>query len=41
MKDKKQRAIKIAKNLIGKNYFTEIQKIMLLSVIELSERKFK
>jgi len=39
MKNKKQRAIKLAKNLIAKNYFTEIQKIMLLSVIELSERK--
>jgi hypothetical protein len=36
---KKQRAIKLAKKLIGKNYFTELQKIMLRSAIELSERK--
>jgi hypothetical protein len=36
---KKQRAIKLAKKLIGKNYFTELQKIMILSAIEISERK--
>ena len=41
MKSKKKRAIQLAKKLIGKNYFTELQKIMLLSAIELSERKIR
>lgn len=39
MKSKKQRAMKLAKKLIGKNYFTELQKIILQSAIELSDRK--
>ena len=39
MKSKKKRAIQLAKKLIGKNYFTNMQEVMLRSAIELSERK--
>ena len=38
-KDKRRRARLLAEKLMGKNYFTNMQEIMLQSAIELSERK--
>jgi hypothetical protein len=38
-KDKRRRARQLAEKLMGKNYFTNMQEIMLQSAIELSERK--
>ena len=36
---KRKRAREIAAKLMGKNYFTNMQEVMLQSAIELSERK--
>ena len=36
---KRKRAREIAAKLMGKNYFTNMQEVMLQSSIELSERK--
>jgi len=38
-KEKRARARKLAEKLMGKNYFTNMQEVMLRSAIELSERK--
>jgi hypothetical protein len=38
-KDKRRRARQLAEKLMGKNYFTNMQEVMLESAIELSERK--
>jgi hypothetical protein len=38
---KRARARKLAEKLMGKNYFTNMQEVMLQSAIELSERKCK
>jgi len=38
-KDKRCRARLLAEKLMGKNYFTNMQEVMLQSAIELSERK--
>jgi len=38
-KDKRRRARLLAEKLMGKNYFTNMQEVMLQSAIELSERK--
>jgi hypothetical protein len=38
-KDKRRRARQLAEKLMGKNYFTNMQEIMLELAIELSERK--
>jgi len=38
-KNKRERARKIAEKLMGRNYFTNMQEVMLQSAIELSERK--
>jgi len=38
-KDKRRRARQLAEKLMGKNYFTNMQEVMLQSAIELSERK--
>lgn len=40
-KDKRRRARLLAEKLMGKNYFTNMQEVMLQSAIELSERKEK
>lgn len=37
--DKRKRARKLAEKLMGKNYFTNMQAVMLEAAIELSERK--
>jgi hypothetical protein len=37
--DKRRRARKLADKLLGKNYFTNMQAVMLETAIELSERK--
>ena len=37
--DKKRRARQLAAKMLGKNYFTNMQEVMLESAIELSERK--
>jgi hypothetical protein len=37
--DKRKRARKLAEKLLGKNYFTNMQAVMLETAIELSERK--
>ena len=37
--DKRSRARKLADKLLGKNYFTNMQAVMLEAAIELSERK--
>ena len=37
--DKRRRARILADKLLGKNYFTNMQEVMLRSAIELSERK--
>lgn len=39
--DKRKRARKLAEKLLGKNYFTNMQAVMLETAIELSERKNK
>ena len=39
--DKRKRARKLADKLLGKNYFTNMQAVMLETAIELSERKNK
>lgn len=39
--DKRKRARKLAEKLLGKNYFTNMQAVMLETAIELSERKKK
>lgn len=39
--DKRKRARKLAGKLLGKNYFTNMQAVMLETAIELSERKNK
>jgi hypothetical protein len=36
---KRKRARGLAEKLMGKNYFTNMQEVMLRSAIELSERK--
>jgi len=36
---KRKRARQLAEKLMGKNYFTNMQEVMLRSAIELSERK--
>jgi len=36
---KRRRARQLAEKLMGKNYFTHMQEVMLRSAIELSERK--
>tara|TARA_S200002703_G_scaffold105199_1_gene91324 strand:+ start:45 stop:236 length:192 start_codon:yes stop_codon:yes gene_type:complete len=38
-KNKRERARKLAEKLMGKNYFTNMQEVMLRSAIELSDRK--
>jgi len=38
---KRKRAKELAERLMGKNYFTNMQEVMLRSAIELSERKCK
>ena len=38
-KNKRARARKLAEKLMGKNYFTNMQAVMLEAAIELSERK--
>lgn len=38
-KDKRRQARRLAEKLMGKNYFTNMQEVMLQSAIELSERK--
>jgi hypothetical protein len=40
-REKRARARKLAEKLMGKNYFTNMQEVMLQSAIELSERKHK
>jgi len=40
-RDKRRRARQLAEKLMGKNYFTNMQEVMLQSAIELSERKEK
>jgi hypothetical protein len=37
--DKRKRARKLVEKLLGKNYFTNMQAVMLETAIELSERK--
>ena len=37
--DKRRRALMVAGKLMGKNYFTNMQEIMLQAAIEMSERK--
>ena len=37
--DKRRRARKLAEKLMGKNYFTNMQEVMLRAAIEMSERK--
>lgn len=37
--DKRKRARKIAEKLMGKNYFTNMQEVMLRAAIEMNERK--
>lgn len=39
--DKRKRARRLAEKLMGKNYFTNMQAVMLEAAIELSERKCK
>jgi len=39
--DKRRRARKLADKLLGKNYFTNMQAVMMEAAIELSERKEK
>jgi hypothetical protein len=36
---KRKRAKQLAEKLMGKNYFTNMQEVMLRSAIELSDRK--
>jgi len=36
---KRRRARQLAEKLMGKNYFTNMQEVMLRSAIELSDRK--
>lgn len=36
---KRKRARELARKMLGKNYFTNMQAVMLESAIELSERK--
>lgn len=36
---KRKRARKLAAKMLGKNYFTNMQEVMLQSAIEISERK--
>ena len=36
---KRRRARQLAEKLMGKNYFTNMQEVMLQSAIELSDRK--
>ena len=37
--EKRRRARQLAEKLMGKNYFTNMQEVMLQSAIEMSERK--
>ena len=37
--DKRRRARKVATKMLGNNYFTNMQEVMLQSAIEISERK--
>ena len=37
--DKRRRARKVATKMLGQNYFTNMQEVMLQSAIEISERK--
>lgn len=39
--DKRRRARKLADKLLGKNYFTNMQAVMMEAAIELAERKKK
>ena len=38
---KRKRARQLAAKMLGRNYFTNMQEVMLQSAIELSERKYK
>jgi len=38
-RDKRERARKVAAKMLGQNYFTNIQEVMLQTAIEISERK--
>ena len=37
--DKRRRARKLAEKMMGKNYFTNMQEVMLQAAIEMQERK--
>jgi len=37
--DKRRRARKLAEKLMGRNYFTNMQEVMLQAAIEMQERK--
>ena len=37
--DKRRRARKLAEKLMGKNYFTNMQELMLQAAVEMQERK--
>lgn len=37
--DKRKRARKLAEKMMGKNYFTNMQEVMLQAAIEMQERK--
>lgn len=39
--DKRKRARKLAEKMMGKNYFTNMQEVMLQAAIEMQERKKK
>jgi len=38
-RDKRERARKVASKMLGQNYFTNMQEVMLQTAIEISERK--
>jgi len=38
-RDKRKRARKVAAKMLGQNYFTNMQEVMLQTAIEISERK--
>jgi hypothetical protein len=40
-KNKRARARKLAEKLMGKNYFTNMQEVMLQSAIEMSKGKYR
>jgi hypothetical protein len=39
--DRRKRARRIAEKMMGKNYFTNMQEVMLRAAIEMQERKKK